>query len=539
MMRRRAAAAPTLAALAAAALALSSCSGGDYDPLAAATASVGKTRNLEAGVPPACYTKTGGDSNPCWVCHTVGVGPNTLADFELQREYSFSEVALENHWTNLFVDRSAAIAAASDEEILDYIRQDNYGPLKEALAGRRGYPGYAPDLDLAGGFDDAGFARDGSGWRALRYKPFPGSFWPTNGSADDVFIRLPAAFRSDDGGRPSEAIYRINLAILEASIAARPGDPDDRLDREVEPVSEIAAGVDLDRDGTIAPAVTRVRGLPDHYVGGARAVKVRRYLYPEGTELLHSVRYVDPDSPTLLARRMKELRYARKAESLDGWAIQRAYEKEADEKAEGHTPVYRGSPLVGLRNAFGWQLQGFIEDERGRLRLQTEEEHRFCMGCHSSLGVTVDHTFTLARKVPGAAGWRHQDLRGIQDVPQAGHADPEILTYLRRVSGGDEHRGNREMKDRFFAGGALDEAEVRRASRGGDRDIVHLVAPSRARALVLAKAYRDLVRKQRFDQGRDTLERPAENVHRSVRNGATELGAAQKLFHDGRLHLDW
>ena len=354
-----------------------------------------------------------------------------------------------------------------------------------------------------------------------------------------VGIRLPEAFRSDDQGRPSLAIARVNLAILEAAITARPGETTERLDREIEPVSEIAAGIDLDGDGRLAPAASRVRRLPAHYAGAARRVAVRRYLYPEGAELLHSVRYVDPDSPNLLSRRMKELRYARKATSLDDWAIQRAYEKEADEKAEGRTPVYAGSPLVGLRNAFGWQLQGFIEDERGRLRLQTEEEHRFCMGCHSNLGVTVDQTFSLARKVPGAAGWRPQDLRGIADVPQAGHADPEILTYLRRVSGGDEFRSNREMMDRFFPGGVLDEAQVRRASRGGDLDLVHLVAPSRERALRLAKAYRALVRTQRFDQGRDALDSPAVNVHRSVRNGSTELGAAQKIFHDGHLHLDW
>jgi hypothetical protein len=56
---------------------------------------------------------------------------------------------------------------------------------------------------------------------------------------------------------------------------------------------------------------------------------------------------------------------------------------------------------VGLLNDFGWQLQGFIEDAEGRLRLQTQEEHLFCMGCHSNIGVTVDQTFSFPRKVPG------------------------------------------------------------------------------------------------------------------------------------------
>ena len=31
----------------------------------------------------------------------------------------------------------------------------------------------------------------GSDWRTVRYQPFPGAFWPTNGSTGDVFIRLP------------------------------------------------------------------------------------------------------------------------------------------------------------------------------------------------------------------------------------------------------------------------------------------------------------------------------------------------------------
>src|SRR3546814_2792844 len=70
-------------------------------------------------------------------------------------------------------------------------------PLRAALQrlpeSRR--PRWIPDLDPAQGFDDTGFARDGSGWRAFRYKPFPGTFWPTNGASDDVLIRLPAIFR--------------------------------------------------------------------------------------------------------------------------------------------------------------------------------------------------------------------------------------------------------------------------------------------------------------------------------------------------------
>jgi hypothetical protein len=522
----------------------------DYDPLAAARDSIGKTKNLEASVPSMCYTKTDGTHNPCWTCHTTSHGSNPLADWELQQEYSFSDTAKTNHWQNLFTGRAAEMAAIDDKEILSYIRQDNYTPLRRALSTARNaspggsgkvpaYEGYVPDLDFEQGFDENGFARDGSEWRAIRYKPFPGTFWPTNGSTDDVFIRLPASFRSTVDGQASRAIYAMNLAILEAAIAADPRNSDAAIDREVEPQDEPSAGVDLDGDGVLSAGVTRIRKLPKNYAGQAHAVAVRRYTYPQGVEFLHSVRYVDPDHPALRSARMKELRYSRKVQELDTWALLRAYEKEHDEKDEGHLPVYAGSPLSGLRNAFGWQLQGFIEDAEGRLRLQTEEEHRFCMGCHSGIGVTVDQTFAFARKVPGREGFRHQDIRGIADVPQVGHHEPETLVYFRRTGAGDELRENREILDRFFPGGVLNETEVLRAAPGGDRDIVHLVAPSRERALLLDKAYLALVRSQRFDLGRDALPAPAAHVHARIDNGSTGLEESRRVYPDGRMQLDW
>jgi hypothetical protein len=533
--RRKRAAVALAAALAAAAI---GCRGDRFDPLEKARASVGKAVNLEAAIPAACYATTKGGANVCWTCHTLGIGPNRLVDSDLQSEYTFSTRAQKNAWENLFSPRRPAALALRDDEILAYIRADNYTPLRKALAGRRDYPGFVPDLDFQTGFDEAGFARDESGWRAVRYKPFPGGFWPTNGSAGDVFIRLPRAFRLDAEGRPSAVVYKLNLAILEAVVAEDPSLKSPAIDREVEPVSEEAAGLDLDGDGAIGVA-SRIRGLPPRYAGGARGIAVRRYLYPEGTEFFHTLRYLDPDRPDLLSMRMKEVRYSRKVVSLDDWAIGRAYEKEADEKAEGHPPRYAGAPDVGLKNSLGWQLQGFIEDADGRLRLQTEEEHRFCMGCHTGLGVTVDQTFAFPRKVPGADGFRPQDVRGIHDVPQSGHSEPEALIYLRRAGGGDDYRGNEEMRDRFFPGGALNEAEVRRAAVGGDRDLAYLITPSRARALLLDKAYRALVLEQRFDKGRDALPAPPEGIHASVEEGPTGLAAMQRVYLDGRLHLDW
>src|SRR5581483_11051544 len=175
-------------------------------------------------------------------------------------------------------------------------------------------PGWRPDLDFARGFDAAGFARDGSGWRAVRWKPFPGAFWPTNGSTDDVFVRLPEELRRDAAGLPSRAVYQTNLAILEAAIAADPDRPDAQLARTVEPIDERAGGIDLDRDGRLGTA-TVVVGLPERYAGSA-GVRVLRAQYPLGTEFLHTVRYLDPDRPGFAAARMKELRYMRKTAVL-------------------------------------------------------------------------------------------------------------------------------------------------------------------------------------------------------------------------------
>ena len=511
-----------------------------YDPLVVALASIDSVVNKEATIPPQCYTKTTGDeglSNPCWTCHTQPRGDNHRTDWPLQESYDVSDFARTNQWQNLFVDRRAAVEKISDAEALAHIREDNYTPLRLALANQPDYPGFIPDLDFRQGFDAEGFARDGSEWRALRYKPFPGTFWPTNGSTDDVMIRLPHAFRVDEQDRPSRAVYKLNLAILEAAITVAPGAPE--LARRVEPIDEHLAGGDLDKNGDIQSNVTLIRALPTHYAGGAQAVAVHRYLYPRGTEFLHTVRYIDPDRPELLSTRMKEVRYARKVAWLNTWARLRAYAHELEEKASGLLPVFPGSPMVGLQNAFGWQLQGFIEDVHGRLRVQTQEEHLFCMGCHSSLGVSVDQTFAFARKIPGREGWRHQSLVGISDVPQVGHTEPEILTYFRRVQGGDEFRANPEILERFFSHGTLDESQIRRAAPGGDQDITFVTVPSPKRALLLNKIGMVLAQTQLYTLGRDALLMPAENVHRSISGISTGLSEASRVYRDGSLWLDW
>ncbi len=509
-----------------------------YHPLAHAIAMGETLTNREAPVPIQCYTKTGGSSNPCWTCHTASQYPNLRNDEALQVEYAFSSYGETNHWSNAFVDRSADIASLTDEATLAYVRVDNYSPARDILRGEVPQWAYPFDLDFAAGFDEHGFANDGSHWRAFRYKPFPGTFWPTNGATDDAMIRLPAAYRSSDG-KDSPMVYRANLAILEASFASDPSLDDDAIVWPTEALDETLLGVDVDRDGSLNRDVRTLRGLPKTYVGDASAHTVRRRVYPQGTEFVHSVRYLDPDAPDMIATRMKELRYMRKEKNPLRRNYVAVYESEAADKDKGVLPRYGGNAKTGLLNPFGWRIQGYIEDADGRLRLQTYEEHMFCMGCHSSIGVTADSTFSFPRKVPGAPGWAYQSLVDLADVPQVGQTRGEVHTYFERVGGGDELRANQELLARFFADGSVDHAEAARASIDGDRDLAFLVAPSRRRALELDKAYWALVRDQGFVNGRDTLLAPPTNVHAKIDNGSTGLEDAGKTYRDGRLQLAW
>ncbi|NGY06006.1 hypothetical protein [Solimonas terrae] len=514
-----------------------------YDPLAAARVEKARAHigNVLAHIPPQCYTQTDGVANPCWVCHTAKNNRNAADDWQLQAQYQLNPIGRTNHWTHLFVDRRQAIAAQRDADTLTYVRHDNYAPLRAALQRlpEKQRPRWVPDLDLEAGFDADGFARDGSAWRAFRYKPFPGTFWPTNGATDDVMIRLPAAFRQRADGSKAAAIYRINLAIVEAAIAVPDTRPDAALDLPTEPLDERAAGFDLDGDGRLAIA-TRIHALPAHYAGAAAGVAVRRYAYPLGTEFMHGVYYLDPQAPGMRARRLKELRYARKIFELDDVHLQRQYDLDAQEQQTGGWPYFGGDAFSGIFDEYGWQLQAYIERADGRLRLQTREEQMYCMGCHSGIGITVDGSFSLPRKLPGAAGWGEQDLAGMVDAPQAGSDEPEYQRYLRRTGGGDEYRANAEMLARFFPRGRFDAGAAQAAAPGGGGDLRSIILPSPQRALLLDKAYRALVREQDFALGRDALPEPALHVHRKIDGAETGLREQDgHVYKDGRIWLDW
>ena len=485
--------------------------------------------NPESVIPPQCYTKTNGKNNPCYACHQSydksENRPNQMGDGTLQGNYEFSDVGLTNSWKNLFVDRRELIADISDKAILDYIGEDNYtastenGLPAEMQIKQLSYPDEA--------FGEHGIANDGSGWVAYNYKPFPSTFWPTNGSTGDAMIRLPAAFQQRQG-EYSEDVYLANLTLLEMALK-------DVDTLAVPPLNEQTIGMDLNGDGALSEAVTHIQ-RQSHYVGDASSIELSYQLYPQGTELLHTVRYigVDDEGQIYNAPRMKEVRYMQKALFRSKESLASAYYAEAKDKAFEKLPQtrYLGEEK-GIDNGFGWTLNAYIEDKQGQLRPQHEQELAFCNGCHKTVGSTFDQTFSFARKVPGAKGWGYINLHEIDDVPNINEQEGEFLTYMKRVGGGDEFRQNAEMLARWFnAEGKLNEAKVKQAN-----SVYELITPSPERALALNKAYQTIVKEQSYLFGRDATITEATNVLSEIDVEQPPLLPEHRYHWDMR--LDW
>jgi len=379
--------------------------------------------NPTAYIPPQCYAQTverGRTHNGCFACHQTPRAPNFTDDAAVQTTLSFARAATENRWANAL--KPVPPAAISDAALLAWVRRSNYLDDGGAPRAIGAVAGFTPDCRFR--FDARGFDRapDGAltGWRAYRSTPFPGMFWPTNGSAGDVMIRLPAAFRTDESGRATEIVYSTNLAILEAMLRRA----DVALDQ---PVDERALGVDLEGDGQLAMArwvsfAWPARTLP--WVGAARSERPPvAGLFPLGTEFLHSLRYFDVvDGKVRMAARMKELRYLRKVRYSTYAELEAAAEAEAREKQKrpDATRKLLGDASRGLATGNGWVIGGFIEDATGALRPQTVEETAYCVGCHGGVGATADATFSFARKLGGVDGWRTRRSGGSRASPSRG-----------------------------------------------------------------------------------------------------------------------
>ncbi len=488
-----------------------------------------------------CYTKTQDAttkkvSNPCYSCHTKGKTPNYFNDSTLQKEYNFPDDIAKNPFSNLFKDRSNEVSKISDNAILEYVRQSNYFDENRSIVLNKKLPkdwkGYRPDCHF--NFDDEGFDRDDNGkytlWRAFRYYPFLGTFWPTNGSTDDVLIRLDSVFSQNDAGEFNKEIYTLNLAIVEAISKQK----DIALSLHV---NESDYGVDLNQNGVLDSSNKIALASFDKmsYVGKAKTLLEKKKvhlslgLFPVNTEFLHSVRYLDIDTNTqniVMSKRMKELRYAKKYAFKTYSEIQRVasaelWEAQAQDSAKGTISTYRGDFQTGLDNDLGWKYQGFIEDKKGALRPQTHEETIACMGCHSHLGATTDSIFSFARKFEGVDkaqqdyGWNHWSQKGLVGVkePQVEYKNQglkyEYSFYLQNNHSGNEFRNNDEVKEKFFDNNNSIKSTMKDALHN---DISLLLLPSKERALALNKAYKVLVQEQSYIYGREGNAAAFENV---------------------------
>ncbi len=483
--------------------------------------------NEEAPVPPMCYTKTEGKNNPCYVCHqvyknsAVDYRSNKLNDGSLQGGYQFSDIGIKNQWSNLFVDRNSWIEQISDSQILTYINQENYQGLAKRLQDSN-WSGFIPDLKNfhlgKEAFHDNGIAKDGSGWVAFNYKPLPSTFWPTNGSTDDVLIRLASDFRTIKGTY-NQKIYQLNLALVELNLK--------QLSQISIPASnEKELNIDLNGDNKLTDAVTQII-TRKNYLGDAKDILITPQQYPKDTEFMHSVRYVgvDDNQQIVVPPRMKELRYMKKIKTLTGSDLEARYSRERKEKLLEELPTYVNHHDKGFSNGMGWLLQGFIEDYNGELRPQILEEQMFCMGCHAAIGTTIDQTFSFARKVEGEKGWGYINLKGMKDTPSISQNEGEILQYLKMSGGGNEFRENDEMLARWFnSKGEVNENAVKQS------DVYQLITPSPQRALKLNKAYTHIVRHQSYIKGRDATWKPVTNVLQHVDESVAPLSMEHRLL---------
>ncbi|QQD20731.1 hypothetical protein GJQ54_02630 [Oceanospirillaceae bacterium ASx5O] len=517
--------------------------------------------NKTAYIPAQCYTDpvaNGKVHNPCYVCHTNSKEPNYLDDVDVQLVYNLPEPGLKHSWMNLYKDRTKLISSMKDADVIRYVREDNYKDksgkiiLSEKLKQvpsewdrnkNKKWDGYIPDVYF--NFDSYGFDHDGkgqpTGWRVFAYYPFPGTFMPTNGSSDDVLIRLPEAFRQIKAGIYDQETYRINLAIVESMIKEQ--------DIPISMVDERRYGVDLNKDGKLntadfirydwAPLEKKIMS----YVGQAKElldrqqVHIAARLYPEGTEFLHTVRYLDFDDAgrVRMSARMKEVRYSRKGDWRNYYSLQRIVEKEVKERHDfpERTKQVIGNMEEGLVVAQGWIYQGFIEDKNGNLRPQSYEENYFCVGCHSGVGATTDTTFAFSRKLSASEsykeGWYHwmeKSFNGLSDpVREDGHG--EYAFYLKNNPTGNEYRTNTEVMNKFFT---REGVAIPSAFEQLREDISHLLIPSADRALRLNKAYKVIVEEQSYVLGRDPVFEPVTSVKKEVEINA-ETGIRDVLSY--------
>lgn len=384
--------------------------------------------NEDPAIPVQCWIETGyGTQNACKYCHT-----NYLAEIEHgnnfpigedQILYSFQSPNLNRiNWKNVIypqnMDRRLAqrgITIPSAEENLGYVRTDNWrraylsarqagdlswNNLKQKIHPMQLFPALNPnhlypnktddptDAGTHGFIDPEGFVRNEkgelTGWRAVNFFPYA-IFTPLTGSVSGIYIRLPEPFQTDNGTLSLD-IYRKNLELLEKNIKNR-----------------------------ALEAAT--------YMGDAARFPLEKGFYPVGTEFAHPLHYVDLradgesgraldgvyqnktvdyEFPGTRSKRVKEIRYMYKWKTV---TLDDIGEKESDEEPFVYGKTWKG----WIDNNSGWILAAYIENDNGELRPQTTEELLQCLGCHSSVGNTIDAVWSFQRKLEGPQGWQEMN----------------------------------------------------------------------------------------------------------------------------------
>jgi len=410
--------------------------------------------NEDPAIPAQCWIETGyGTQNACKYCHTNYLARekhgNNFPIAEDQLRYSFPTPALNRiAWRNIthpeeLVDRLSQqgipVPDPEDPALLDYVRSDNWrsaykraranGDLSWSNDGLENHPlRLFPALDpnnlypdqgsnstedgRHGYIDPQGFIRDRSngftGWRAVNFFPYA-IFTPLSGSVSGIYLRLPKIFMTRKG-KFSRSVYLENLELLEMNIKNR-----------------------------LAKAVS-------NYVGDAGQVKIRKGFYPVGTEFAHPLHYVDLSAdgetgvsldglsgqagsdyefPGTRSKHVKEIRYLYKWKNV-------GIEDISDEamKTETKRPWVIGREGQGwIDNKMGWLLAAYIENRAGQLRAQTTEELIQCLGCHSSVGNTIDSVWSFQRKLPGSKGWSEMDYGNYRSERKTATHLPDYINH--------------------------------------------------------------------------------------------------------------
>lgn len=387
--------------------------------------------NEDPAIPAQCWIETGyGTQNACKYCHTnylAGIKHgNAFPIGEDQVLFSFPSPNLNKiNWKNIthpdeILKRLKAenikIPQPDDPENLEYVRTDNWTAIYQkarpgkdmnwdnrSQAGNKyqlfpalnpqdlfPYKEKNPTENGAHGYiDQEGFVKDRqnkyTGWRAVNFFPYA-IFTPLTGSVSGIYLRLPGKFMTADGS-VDISVYKKNLDLLEKVI-------------KNDPVES------------------------ESYYGDASGIKIQKGFYPVGTEFAHPLHYVDLNAdgdmgtgldglnknetvdyefPGTRSKRVKEIRYMYKWKEVTVDDI-------GDVKDESEYGRVIGKEWQGwIDNKAGWILAAYIENRSGHLRPQTTEELLQCLGCHSSVGNTIDAVWSFQRKLPGDLGWQEMN----------------------------------------------------------------------------------------------------------------------------------